>query len=163
MWKKVIKKGKNTDGYEVSDDGQVKSFKQGKEIILKQQTDKDGYKRVWLSYGSRKDKGYCSVHQLVWDAFGNQERTNNLVIDHINGERDDNRIENLRLLSIRDNCCNRKKKGTSQFPGVYRHKRDQNWQAALHIDGKTKSLGSFEYEIEAAQAYINYRIENKIY
>lgn len=163
MWKKVVKKGKNTDGYEVSSNGEVKSFKQGKEIIMKQQTDKDGYKRVCLSYGSRKNKGYCFVHQLVWDAFSDQERTDDLVIDHINRIRDDNRIENLRLVTRRGNSLNKDKAVTSEFPGVCRRERDQRWEANIHIDGKTKWLGSFDYEIEAAAAYINYRVANKIY
>lgn len=162
MYKKVVKKGKNTDGYEVSDDGQVKSFKQGKEIILKQQTDKDGYKRVWLSYGSRKNKGYCFVHQLVWDAFSDQERTDDLVIDHINRIRDDNRIENLRLLSTRDNCCNRKIHGKSIYRGVCKGKRDKKWRAQIHYNGKYKWLGFHDTELEASNVYEKFRREHNI-
>lgn len=60
----------------------------------------------------RRNKGYASVsilnkyymvHRLVLEAFSPIEDSDNLSVDHINGIRDDNRLENLRWMSLEEN------------------------------------------------------------
>lgn len=72
-------------------------------------------------------------------------------IDHINGNRSDNRIENLRQATSKENNYNRKALGISGTKGVYWHKQIQRWVASICIDRKNIHLGSFK-NIEDAKA-----------
>lgn len=78
------------------------------------------------------------------------------VIDHINGNRLDNRRCNLRIVSRADNNKNRlaNKAGTSsQFKGVTWREHAHAWKAYIKINRKQIHLGYFKSEIEAAKAY----------
>lgn len=79
-----------------------------------------------------------------------------LYTDHINGNRLDNRKENLRVCSYRENAYNRvKRTGTSSiFKGVYWHKHNKAWLTGIRLkEGKLKVVGYFKNEIHAAMAY----------
>lgn len=78
-----------------------------------------------------------------------------IEVDHINGVRDDNRIENLRAATKYQNQQNVKKHiaTTSKYIGVGWHKRDKKWYAKIGINYKTKNLGFFDTEQEAYAAY----------
>jgi len=67
-------------------------------------------------------------------------------IDHINMDRADNRIENLRQVSRSENQCNRLtlKNNTSGYPGVSWHKKTQAWLVRIMKNGKSISLGYFK-------------------
>ena len=91
------------------------------------------------------------LHRLVselegWDLTGK-------VIDHINGDGLDNRLENLQVVTQSQNMMKqRKPKGcTSNYKGVNSF-RDK-WRTRITIDGKTKSYGLYNSEVEAALAY----------
>jgi hypothetical protein len=75
-------------------------------------------------------------------------------IDHINGNGLDNRLENLRDVSNIENLRNQKipKNNTSGTIGVSFDKRNQNYQASIMINGKSKNLGYFENKEEAIAA-----------
>ena len=96
-WKKI-------DGYEhysVSKDGKVRNDKSGR--ILKAYYNKYGYQQVKL-YKNRKGNNFL-IHRLVAEAFiPNPE--NFPCIDHINTIRDDNRVENLRWCTVKENNNN---------------------------------------------------------
>ena len=86
-----------------------------------------------------------------------------LEIDHINGNRLDNRIENLRLVNRTQNNVNSKKRknGTSKYKGVYWAGDRNKWRACgSYAKGNPKHLGSFDNEIDAAKAYDSFMIEN---
>jgi hypothetical protein len=76
-------------------------------------------------------------------------------IDHINGNRVDNRIENLREVTHQQNCMNRAKaqNNKSGYKGVSWHKVAKKWQAHLSIGGKSVYLGLFETAEKAHDAY----------
>lgn len=76
-----------------------------------------------------------------------------LECDHIDGNGLNNQKSNLRAVTIRQNQQNRHVKKSSGFPGVSFHKRYKIWGSQLRIGGKTKYLGSFATEEEAATAY----------
>jgi hypothetical protein len=87
--------------YEVSYDGDVYSLYKGKD--LKPGLNKNGYMYVMLyKDGKRKN---CSIHRLIAQAFiPNPE--NKKEVDHINRNRTDNRVENLRWVCRSDNVIN---------------------------------------------------------
>jgi hypothetical protein len=82
-----------------------------------------------------------------------------LDIDHINGNKSDNRIENLRYCSKRENVSfnNRKdyNKKTSKYTGVSYYKRTNSWRASIEINKKDFYLGNFKTEYDAHLAYQN--------
>lgn len=78
----------------------------------------------------------------------------NLMTDHENGDGLRNLKSNLRFVTSRQNCQNRKNiKKTSKYPGVYWHKRDKKWVAMILINKKRKHLGCFIDELEAFGSY----------
>ncbi|RWO34746.1 MAG: HNH endonuclease [Mesorhizobium sp.] len=92
------------------------------------------------------------AHRVIWAmTYGEWPA---LQIDHINGERGDNRLANLRLANPSQNGANRHKtRGSSQFVGVHRHKQSGGWVASIQKDGKREHIGLYETEIEALIAY----------
>lgn len=76
-------------------------------------------------------------------------------IDHINGDRLDNRRQNLRYATRSENNMNaRARKGTaSRHKGVTWHKQDRLWWAYIKHEGKQRSLGMHKTEADAARAY----------
>ena len=77
------------------------------------------------------------------------------TIDHINGDRSDNRISNLRDVPHRVNCENRKapKADTaSGILGVFRNR--ERWVAKIRIQGKQTNLGTYATREEASVAYL---------
>jgi hypothetical protein len=77
----------------------------------------------------------------------------NEEIDHINGNRLDNRRCNLRVVTRRQNSQNRHVPQKSKYPGVCWHKWAKQWITKIKINGKQKHIGYFRTEIEAFEAY----------
>lgn len=77
------------------------------------------------------------------------------TVDHINGNRTDNRLSNLRLATRQEQARNTSsaKSGTSNFLGVSWRANRNKWRAVIFIDGRQKSLGAFDVEEDAARAY----------
>lgn len=76
-------------------------------------------------------------------------------VDHINGDKLDNRRINLRPATTSQNNANQKKQlnRTSIYKGVYWNKNRSRWQAQTKLDGKSIWLGTFDSEAGAAKAY----------
>ena len=105
-----------------------------------------GYaRRSWKENGKTKN---LSMHrEIIKPLIGEQ-------VDHINGNKLDNRRENLRICASQGNNRNANtKRGISGYKGVHWYKRDQRWVAFLTIDDKHKYLGYFDDPKEAAKAY----------
>ena len=109
-------------------------------------------------------KGYLYVrlmgkvyraHHLAWLMHYGEWPDPTLVVDHINGDTGDNRIENLRLATITQNAANSKLRAanTSGAKGVVWHKRDKVWCAGIGVNGKNIHLGNFTNKQSAAEAY----------
>jgi len=88
----------------------------------------------------------CKVHRLIWKWHHGTEPT---IIDHINGNRSDNRIENLREATNRENCWNRRHK--RDLPaGIYHHQG--RYRVRLYLGKPNVSVGMFTTLEEAIAA-----------
>lgn len=77
-----------------------------------------------------------------------------IQVDHINLDTLDNRRSNLRIVTNQQNAFNQApRRGTSRFKGVCWHKSVGKWNAQIGHNGRVRSLGVFESEIDAARAY----------
>lgn len=139
--------------YEASDMGNFRSIKNGIIKILKPRFFWTGYVSIQLSKNS-KHKTFTG-HKLVWLAF-NGEIPDNYVIDHIDMNKSNNNLSNLRLLTNRENtiCCyadrRKKNKTTSKYQNVVRrlsHNHDKiYWCAYSNIAGKMRYIGNYKEE-----------------
>ena len=124
-----------------------------KERILKPLKDKEGYFHITLSRNNiSKTK---KIHKLVAVAFLNHTPCGfEVQVDHINGLKTENRVENLQLLNARDHAAKTfKNKGTSKYTGVSWYKKENKWVSTIYLNGKLKHLGYFTDELEASNAY----------
>lgn len=106
------------------------------------------HQHLGYSNGERKQK-MIIMHRIIVNA------PNGKVVDHKNHNALDNRKSNLRIVSQRQNNQNKKSKGTSKYPGVHWEMKRNKWRANIQLEGKSKHLGYFDDEREAAKAYEN--------
>lgn len=113
--------------------------------------------------GSKMPKGYIAVgfkgkkylaHRLAW-ALVHGSCPKESCIDHINGKPDDNRIDNLRLASVKENSRNQRLKSTSTsgYKGACFDKKKGKWMSHITVEGKFKFLG---YHPSAESAHLAY-------
>lgn len=81
------------------------------------------------------------MHRIILDA------PEELEVDHINGDKLDNRKENLRLCTRTEN--RRNSRAQNKFKGVVWHKQKNKWMSTI----KGKFLGYFDNDLDAAKAY----------
>ena len=139
--------------YQVSNLGRVKSVKFNKEKILKPGFDSNGYYIVNLC---KNNKRYVKkIHQLVAMYFLDHNPNGMvIVVDHKNNIKTDNRLENLQIITNRQNTS-KDKIGSSKYTGVCWSKDRNKWLSQIYINGKGKYLGLFENELDASIAYQN--------
>ena len=138
--------------YQVSNLGNIKSFKCGKEKILIPSNDSAGYLTINLIANSvRKTR---KVHQLVAESFLNHNRCEmQLVINHTDFNKANNKLDNLEIVTQRENANRKHIKSSSQYIGVCWNKHVGKWQSSIRINKKRKHLGCFINELEASEAY----------
>lgn len=91
------------------------------------------------------------AHRIIWEMI-NGEIQDGMEIDHINGIRNDNRIENLRVVNRSENQLNAKRRSGSNavFTGVGFHKKTGKWCARF----RNIHLGSYNNVVEAFEARV---------
>jgi len=108
---------------------------------------KDGYRQVMINYKLYKyHRVVYWIRNPEWDIDDNC-RDNS--IDHIDRDKSNNNIENLRVVTHQQNHWNRDGKG------YYFHKANGKYKAQINVDGKQKYLGYFVTEDDARNAYLN--------
>ena len=114
---------------------------------LKGTLDKDGYRCVGINYKIYKyHRVVYFIHNDYW-AIDDSSMVNH--IDHIDRDKLNNNIENLRVVTHQENLWNQNSKGYCF------HKASGKYQARIQVDRKEKHLGLFVSEDEAHQAYLN--------
>lgn len=110
-----------------------------------------GYRRIGVG------KKLVFAHRLIWAIhYGSWPDGN---IDHINGDKQDNRITNLRIASKSENALNVTKPrstNTSGFLGIW--KSGSRWAASICVGGKKTTLGRFPTPSEAHAAYVKAKL-----
>lgn len=158
IWKNI----NNFEGYQISNFGNVKSLSRiilnrgilpfsSKEKILKQNLNK-GYFYVSLSKNGKVKT--LLVHQLVAIEFLNHTPEKFvLTVNHKDFNKQNNKLENLEIVTVRENSNQKHIKSSSKYTGVHWVKNKKNWRSTITINGKNKYLGSFKNEIDASNAY----------
>ena len=94
------------------------------------------------------------IHKLVAIAFLNHIPNGyDEVVDHIDNDSKNNNVNNLQLITQRENTSKDKKGCSSKYTGVSMSKGSNKWEARIRIDGYKKYLGKFNCELEASNAY----------
>lgn len=160
IWKDIPKyEGR----YQVSNLGNVKSlertvrigrnYRTVKEAILKSFLQRDGYLYVGLSNPNRQ----FSIHQLLAICFlGHKRQKFEVVVDHINNIKTDNRVENLQLLNNRENSTKDIVNKTG-YIGVTKQKN--KFKATIRDNGVSVYLGMFKTAELAHEGYLQKRKE----
>lgn len=159
-----------TDGYEADDAMCIKQIANAKEFGLALNThagkvlvDYEDYEKYRKTTFILNNKGYVindtgkgdtrNVWLLHRDIMGNPK---GYVVDHINGDKLDNRKYNLRICTIAENVRNSESRsGTSRYKGVHWDSSRNKWLASLKYQRENKFLGRFDSEEQAAIAYDN--------
>ena len=112
--------------------------------------DNNGYARTNYKQPN-KSRTYIYLHHLV---LGLSVEYNNIEIDHINGNKRDNRKTNLRIATKSGNNMNQglRKDNTSGVKGVHWDSRKQKWISRIQANNKRILLGHFDNYSDAVQA-----------
>lgn len=152
IWKDVV----GYEGlYSVSNLGNVKSYyKNGHNVSTSYNK---GYENCPLSKNNIRKT--FKVHTLVAMAFLNHTPcSHKYVVDHINGDRSDNRLCNLRIVEGRFNFTfgYRRDRGSkaSILAGAYFDKKSNKWYSAIRNNKKYYYLGRYNSDIDAHNAYM---------
>jgi hypothetical protein len=110
--------------------------------------DRSGYAKVNVN------RVCYRVHRLIWNYFYGAI-PDGLSVDHIDTDKLNNRIENLRLVTQRQQQQNTgaRQDNTSGFRGVFWNKREEKWRAQIKNNGKSVHLGCFDSKEDATAAY----------
>lgn len=155
IWKNI----KQFDGsYQISNLGNVRSLLtiiNNNPHLMKKNISNTGYFFVKLS--KNKKQVYKTIHKLVAESFLNHIPCGyKLVINHIDGCKLNNNINNLEIVTNRYNTAdgiNRKRKCSSSFHGVFLNKKANKWQTSIQFNNKNYYMGYYPTEKEASEIY----------
>lgn len=137
----------HSDGYFISKTRRNK-LKSGS--IVSGWLEKGGYRRLYVMR-----KTYL-LHRLIYFYHnGYLPGYPNKELDHIDGDKRNNRIENLRVCNKNENLQNRNKNynSSSKYKGVSYITRKDRWLSSVEVNKKSYYIGTFKTQEEAAKAY----------
>lgn len=111
---------------------------------------KNGYFFCWLHKDGKGEMFY--LHRLLAEAFiPNPDK--HRYVDHIDRNKQNNDLSNLRWCSQSANLRNRSSTGARRVKGCYYHRQNNRWCARIKVNKRPINLGCYETEKEAADAY----------
>lgn len=155
IWKDVI----GFDNYQVSDCGHIRNKKTKRILRPGLVTDEKSGHQAYQAHFSVNGKQYVKlVHVAMAESFDLPKPEGCTQVDHISRDSLDNRLENLRWSTPKDNMHNQniRSNNTSGFRGVYLDKRSNRWYAQFNDkNSKKKHIGYFHCKEDAYCAYLN--------
>ena len=151
-WKEIT----DYPNYEISNLGNVKN--KTTKRLLKNTISSTGYYVIDL-YKNGKGKKF-KIHRLIAIAFIHNLE-NLQIIDHIDKNKLNNSLDNLRWTTQRNNCYNKIRKtqnSTSKYRGVCWDKKEKKWRVQIKLNDKTKHIGYFDIEEEGAKTFNDFVI-----
>lgn len=106
----------------------------------------------YASTGTMNLGGGKRLDRLHWYVIGKPLK--GFYVDHINGDTLDNRRQNLRIVTNRENCQNNDKNRAGGLPGASYDAFRRKWKSTIQVCGKNKPLGRFETKEEAHLRYM---------
>lgn len=106
----------------------------------------EGYRHIWFNGKMYK------THRIVWLLTRGYWPVGE--IDHIDGDRLNNKLSNLRDVSRRENTCNKKLNRDGRLFGCHYWKQVGKWCASIRVNKVHKYLGCYDTEAEAHNAYV---------
>jgi len=147
----VFKEVPKYPNYLVSNYGNVFSIhskKKLKQMLIK----KSGYLVVNI-YKDKRQESFL-VHQLVAITFLQHKRCKqHRVVDHKDGNKQNNKLDNLQIISQRENSVKDKLKPNSGVTGVYWSTQNKKWQVRPRVCGKKVLIGYFDCKEQAGNVY----------
>lgn len=146
-----------TNVYDLTGEYGICYFNNGGQFIF----DLEDYDKIKNYTWSRRNEGYAGCTRKengkprIYNAYriimGVED--SKLEVDHINGDKWDNRKCNLRIVTHADNTKNRKldKRNKSGYTGV-KETKTGTWNAQIYCDGKRINLGTYKTKEEAVKA-----------
>tara|TARA_R110000803_G_scaffold16000_1_gene44037 strand:+ start:407 stop:886 length:480 start_codon:yes stop_codon:yes gene_type:complete len=135
----------------------VKCYRDGR--IETMWIDKKGFEKWKLRTSNNNTNGYTQIyignkkfmkHRLIMYAY---KGISDLFVDHLNGDRNDNRFDNLKYVTHQENMMNMDR--VKNAKNYYWNKSRNKWMSYITINGKNKYLGCFEKEEDAKQSVID--------
>jgi len=141
---------KDFENYSISNLGRVRNNATDK--ILKPGKSNGYYHVILYKDGTAYTK---NIHKSVAEAFI-ANPYNKTCVDHIDNNRLNNNVNNLRWVSFQENSMNRKlnSNNTSNYKGVNFDKQHNKWRARIYINGKGQHLGFFNNIEDAVNARV---------
>lgn len=106
---------------------------------------KNGYRRIRINGEA------ILAHRII---FFLETGLNPDIVDHMNGDTLDNRIQNLRSADDRKNQSNRYVHRNGKLVGAEYRKRNGTWSARITVNKKRYNIGVYKTELEAHHAYL---------
>jgi hypothetical protein len=131
QWKKI----KGYPDYSISDFGNVRSDRFNR--LLKASPSSQSY--LYVNLTNNKKKKTTAVHKLVIEHFGASVTEANMVVDHLDGNKQNNCIDNLEWITISENT--RRAYGNEDKRILVKELRNQGWTMQKIADHVGKSLG----------------------